>query len=197
MRSQEGVGGEHAVARFGGRARFRNDDDEEGFEMLDCRERLFDALWVGVIEEMDAHGVVWGRECRGNPLGAKGGTADADDEEVGVFFAVGGAEVARVDAFGEFFDVFADFFDFAADFSIGGDARVAEPVMTDSAVFVGIGDGAGFELCHFVEGARELRRHRGEEIIVEFHSTDIERKIDIFADTEIFSIAIEQFDRHF
>jgi hypothetical protein len=52
--------------------------------------------------------------------------------------------------------------------------RTPEPVMSDHSMFIGIDDGAGFQLLHGRKRLLDARLHRVEEIIRKPHSADID-----------------------
>jgi len=104
--------------------------------------------------------------------------------------AGGGAAFAGVDIGGEGFDGGDGAGDFGAEFGGGGAGGVAEPVMADHALFIGIGDGAGFELVHGGEGLFHGGCEAREEGVVEGHAGDVQRQAEGGAGTEVFFVAL-------
>jgi hypothetical protein len=64
--------------------------------------------------------------------------------------------------------------DLLADGGLRSEGGMAEPVMADHAFFVGIGDGAMFEIGHAGEGFLHARFHGGKKIIREVHAADVQ-----------------------
>ncbi len=106
--------------------------------------------------------------------GPERGAADADQQHVGEFRAAGG-DLAAVDGGGEVLDIGLGLLDFLAQFRGGRKRGIAQPVVADHALFVGVGDGAGLQLAHGGEGLGGERLHFGQEIVAETHPADIER----------------------
>lgn len=154
-----GFGFEHAVAGFFGAAGFGDDDGEGGSEFIaDLGENAADAVGVGVIEEGDIEGRIGGGDGFGDELGAESGAADADDEDAGEFATSGGGDIAGVDVGGELEGGGEGGGDLGLE--IGrGEGGVAQPVVADHAVFVGVGDFTGFDSTHGGLGGADFAGH--------------------------------------
>ena len=86
-----------------------------------------------------------------NKLWPKCGATDSNNQQI-LKRTVGSLEGSVADGFGEGFDGSEGGGDLLADFVGGGKGFVSQPIMTDHSVFVGVGDGAGFEVCHGLKG---------------------------------------------
>ena len=162
----EGGGGfEHAVAGFDRAAGLGNDHDEGFGEFAgELAEHVIDAVGVGVVEERDGHFIRAGlAEGVVDQLGAEGGAADADDKELGELLSGGAEDFSGMDVGGEGADLGEGVVDGFGDFGAGGEFGGAQPVVTNHAALVGIGDGAGFERLHRGEGLLDGRFLLGEK----------------------------------
>jgi len=178
------VGGfafDHAVAGLGRAAGLRGDDGQGAAQLaLKLPENEVNAVGVGVVDEVDGELVAAGLGERvGDEFGAEGGAADADAEDV--FEGAGGAfDFALVHLGGEVLDALDGGFDVVADGGGGREAGVAEPVVADHAVFVGVGDGAFFEGVHGVHGGGHLGPHFFQEVVGKGDATDIHGDAEFF-----------------
>src|SRR5215212_2411522 len=66
--------------------------------------------------------------------------------------------------------------------------RISQPVMSNHATFVGIGDGTAFQSIHRLEG----RRHLLQEIILEMNANHIEDKPQRLMHDEVVAIALPE-----
>ena len=177
---------EHAVAGFLGAAGFGNDDDERAAEAAaDLGKDFFHAVGVGVVKKVRADWIFGGPERVGDELWAERGSADADHEEVGEFFAGGGKNFSRVDGGCEIQNRFFRGEDRVLQFLGGSQRSVAEPVMSDHAVFVGVGDGARLELFHLLAGPVGDERHSCKIILGKIHPADVHRNPQIIVAEKI------------
>ena len=111
-------------------------------------------------------------------LGAEGGAADTDHEEV-FEFALGAGDGAGVDARGEVFDRSERGGNLGGEGGRGRELGRAEPVVADHAVLIGIGDGAFFQGGHVGEGLLHRGVFGGEKIVGERDAADVEREAEI------------------
>ena len=72
----------------------------------------------------------------------------------------------------------------------GRQLRRAQPVVADHAIFVGIGDRAGFEVLHACEGFLRERLHSAQEVVAKTHAADVERDAERLVAEEIFLITV-------
>src|SRR5512143_186313 len=86
------------------------------------------------------------------------------------------------------FDRFNGVFNFLPDLWRRSPVRAAKPVVTDHAVFVGIGDGPRLESFHGTVGRLYLRLHTGKIVDGKIHPADVECQADGGTDTKILFI---------
>ena len=111
----------------------------------------------------------------GDELRAEGGAADADHEEV-FEFTLGAGDGARVDPGGKVFDRNECGGDRVGQFGRGCELRRAEPVVTDHAALVRVGDGSLLERVHGGEGLPQRPFHRRQETVREIHPAEVQRQ---------------------
>ena len=80
---------------------------------------------------------------------------------------------------GEFLDARVGLLDVGAQLVVRRELRVAQPIVADHAVLVGVGDAAGFEVAHRGERFLDLRLHLFEEAVGKAHPADVHRKAEI------------------
>ena len=68
--------------------------------------------------------------------------------------------------------------DFIADFRRRGERWISQPIMTDHAIFIRIGDATRFERVHIDQRFLDSRLHFGEELVVHVHPAQINRQAD-------------------
>ncbi len=73
-----------------------------------------------------------------------------------------------------------------AEFRRRRQSRIAQPVMADHAVLVGIGDCARFEFAHGRKSLLHARLHFVEKSFVETHPADVDREVRIIVAQKIF-----------
>ena len=174
-----GFGFEHAVAGFFGAAGFGDDDGEGGSEFIaDLGENAADAVGVGVIEEGDIEGRIGGGDGFGDELGAESGAADADDEDAGELATGGGGDIAGVDVGGELKGGGEGGGDLGLEVG-GGEGGVAQPVVADHAVFVGVGDFTGFDSTHGGLGGADFGGHLVEVTGRDVDAAEVDGKAEI------------------
>ena len=186
---------EHAVARLLGAAGLRDDEHERLGEtsLTDPGEHAVHAVGIGIVEERDAHRVIGGLQRGGDELRAEGGAADADHEHASeAVGAVGRADASLVDIGGEALDLSETVRDLAADVVVGGERRVAQPVVADLSFLVEVGHRSLLERVHRIESASRGLLHFLEEPGAELHAADVEPEPDRFVYGEVFAIAIPQ-----
>lgn len=85
--------------------------------------------------------------------------------------------------------------DLGAEEGVGGEAGVAEPVVSDHAALVGVGDGALLELPHGDEGPLHERLHPAEEVVGEAHPADVDEEAQLLVLVEPLDVAVPELDR--
>ena len=184
----------HGVARLGGSARLGGDYRERPAKLsVELVEHEVVSVGIGVIEKEHFHLVRFRRaQSLRNELGAERGTAYAYAKDI-FKFPVRARDFAAVDLFGKTLYLGDVALNLRLDFGSGRELRRAEPIVADHSVFVGIGDGAGFERDH--RGERLLRGllHRCQKSVVETDSADVQTEPQIFKPEVVFFIA---FPRH-
>ena len=168
---------QHSVAGFFGAARFRDHNRQRIFQIIaDFGERAFETVGIGVIEKVRVHFVAARpRQSVGDELRAKRRTADADNEQMLEFAAARRHDFASVNLRCKTLNFVQNRRDLRAQI-VGRQLRIAQPVMADSAFFVGIGDGATLQFVHLRIGFLQFRLEIGEEVIAEIHARNVERK---------------------
>lgn len=106
-----------------------------------------------------------------------------------------GFNLARDDVLGEGEDVVDGVLDLGAEEGVGGEARVAEPVVADHAALVGVGDGALLELPHGDEGPLHGRLHAAQELVGEAHAADVDEEAELLVLVEPVHVAVPELDR--
>ena len=132
---------EHAVTSFRSAARFGDDDGEALAERsANGGEISIDARGVGVVEEICFDSRLGAAESFFNELGAEGGSPDADDDDIFENTAGRGRDFSGVNLLGEFFNGLDGLGDLSSDFGSGCEGRIAQPVVTNHAAFIGVGN---------------------------------------------------------
>src|SRR6476659_2466975 len=107
-------------------------------------------------------------------------------------FSLCGGDVAGMDISGELFDPRVSFLDVPAQSRTQRPRGIAQPVVTNHAVFIGIGGCARLQLPHLRERLLRPRTHRSQEIVSEPHPTDVDGKTDFAVADKILLEALPQ-----
>ena len=83
--------------------------------------------------------------------------------------------------------------DLSSQFRLGCERCVAEPIVADHAILVGVGDGAGLEFLHGLVGCLDLGLHFGEKVVAEVDTADVDREIEVL---EFKIVLVEAFPGH-
>ena len=86
---------------------------------------------------------------------------------------LGGANFASMDLGGKVFDRLKVRKNAVANVGTGGNVWVAQPVMADHAIFVGVGDRPSFKGGHIRKCLAKARLHGGDKGIVKAHAADV------------------------
>ncbi len=174
------LGFQHAVAGFLGAAGFRNHHDQGVIEILaDFPEDPVEAVGIGVVEEINRHQIARRPERIRDELRPERGAADPDQENALEWLAARRRDAAHVNVGGELLYSLPRVGDLAAQLVVRRELRIAQPVMADHALFVGVGDGAGLQLAHGGESSLDLRLHLFEKAIRKPHPADVDRKAEV------------------
>jgi hypothetical protein len=146
-------------------------------------------------KKMDADGVVGRGERVGDELRSQGGAADAGEQDVAEGLARLAEQLARAQARGEVADLALHRADGLGGCGVGGAVGIAQPVVADGALFVGIGDLARFEPLHGVQGPLDGRVHALEKVVAEAHAADVERQAEIGRGAEPALVAFPELER--
>src|SRR5207248_6605130 len=84
------------------------------------------------------------------------------------------------------FNSFICLFDLRAKLRVWRQGGIAEPIVADHSLLIGIGDRARFELTHGPEGFLDSRLHLLKEVSRKFHTANVDRKIEIGVAQKIF-----------
>ena len=168
-------GFEHSVARFL-RAAALADDDRQRLAQLaaELREHLVHAVGIGVIEKVNRH-LVRRRltQRRRDELRSERRATDADDEHV-LERALRARDFAGVNFSRERLDRGECFLDGLPQFRLRRERGVAQPVMADHALLVGIRDRALLQLRHRGKSLLHARLHLREEVLREIHAAHVD-----------------------
>ena len=82
-------------------------------------------------------------------------------------------------------DLFVRVVNVAAKIGIRSQCGVTQPIVADHPVLVWVRDRASLQFVHGPKCFLDARSHLIEKIVIEFHSTDIDRKIDVVITQEI------------
>ena len=171
---------EHAVARLFGAARLGNDNGQRVLQTVaDLGERALHAVGIGIVEEERIHFIFTGpRQRIGNELRPQRRAADADNQKMLELPALLRHHFAAVNLRGERFDALQNLRDLRAQI-VGRQIGVAQPIMADHALFVGVGDGAALQFVHLRVGGLQFRLEVGKELVVKRHPRDVERETQV------------------
>src|SRR5471030_1724342 len=98
--------------------------------------------------------------------------------------AAAGLDLSGMDGSGKFLDFRLGCFDSRTQLSIWGERRIAQPVMPDHSVLVGVRDSSGFERFHCRKSRFYAWLHRAKEIVRKTHATDVDADPKIFVTKE-------------
>ena len=174
-----GGGDEHAVASLGRSAAFGADDGESfgefAFELPSTR-----AMPSGSVlsMKMDVHFVgAWLAQGIGDKFRAEGAAADADRENVGEAVRLGGLIFPEcMSAANYLIEARVSVISLAISF-VGARFGIAQPIMADHAILIGIGDRAFLQLIHRGKGFFDRRFHFREECVIKMHPAHIQCQI--------------------
>jgi hypothetical protein len=172
-----GLGFEHAVAGFRRAAGFGNDEHQRpvepgAFELINHRVH---AGGVGVVEEEDGQ-LRTLADGFGDELRAERRAADADEQELLEFFAVGSGQLAGMHLGGECLELGERAGDRLLQLRRRRELRIAQPIVADHPAFVGIGDGTRFDGLDIGKCLVDFRLHVGDEIRADVHQGQVERE---------------------
>ncbi len=131
------------------------------------------AVGVGIVEEVDVHGVVRTGQGRSHELGPQGRTADADAEDAGEALGLLGAQPPIVDPGGKLLDSLESGLDLCADLGGGGQFWRPQPVVAHHAALVGVGLGPTLQVLHGLQGLAQGSLHLLQEGPVQVHPADV------------------------
>src|SRR5437879_1170491 len=100
----------------------------------------------------------------GDKLRTEGGAANANHQQASEWTA-SAFDFAGMDFGREGFYGGESGSDFVANFRSWREGGIAQPIMTDHSILIRVGNRAGFEFCHCIEGLLQPRSHARDEFI--------------------------------
>jgi hypothetical protein len=155
-------------------------------------EDAIETVRIGVVEKVNVHRIARRSQRIGDELRPKGGTTDSDQQDVLKSLSVFRRDLSSVHIRCKLFDARISFFDVRAQFRIWSKSRIAQPVMADHALLIGIGDGARFQFFHGGKRLVDLGPHSVEKIIRKFHPADVDGKIGLVVAEKILLEALPE-----
>ena len=101
-------------------------------------------------------------------------------------FSVFRRDLSGVNIDRKIFDALNRFFDLRPNLRNRRKPWIPEPVMTDHALFIGIGDSSRLQIAHRRKCFFNQRLHFHKKIVREFHPADIDAEIEIAVVQKIF-----------
>ena len=171
------LGLDHAIAGFGCATRFRNHQHKGIGEIVlsDRCQYAIDAIGVSIVEEMNRHACIVADGFR-NKLRTESRATDADDQEALEIATSRIFHHGTVHISGELFQCSKWLGDLRAQGVVRCEGRIAQPVMTDHASFVRIGNGSAFECDHVSKCFVDLTLHGLIKIRRDVHARGVEGK---------------------
>jgi hypothetical protein len=120
----------------------------------------------------------------GNELRAQRRSADADEQDLLEVPPVRCRDRAGVDILCEFLERSNRLGDGFFQLFRRRETCVAQPVVTDHAAFIGVGDGAGLDRYHISEGFGDFRREGFHVIWFDVHQGEIDGKTELWVAEE-------------
>ena len=137
------------------------------------------AVGIDVVEEVKRQTFPMALECPDHQKRAEAAAADADPEHIRERFPVGGLDGAAEHVLAERFDLIDLAGHMNAHLLGGGQLGMAQPVVTDLALLIGIRDRTGLQLLHRRKGLVEARLQLIEMGGVEMHPAHIKPESEI------------------
>jgi hypothetical protein len=175
-----GFGFEHSVAGFFGAAGLGNDQTKGlAQRSVELIQDAIHAVGVGIVEEEQPDFVGFRvAERMRDELRSESRAADADEQQLGER-AIYSVNSSSVHVCRKLFDSSDRVLDFGADFGVRRQFRIAQPIMANHPVFVGVGDGAFFEGVHGDKRLVHPAGHFLEVIIRKIDPAQINRQADL------------------
>ena len=148
------------------------------------------SVGISVVEEPGFYGGLCA-ESFVDELGTESRSADADDEDVFEESALGWGDFAGVNFCREGFQRDDGFGDLSFDLVIRSKVGIAEPVVADHTLFIGVCDATGFEVFEMCKSGGDLIAHAGAELIGEIHAGEIQAEAEIGVAEKRLGIAVE------